>query len=99
LTRVETWKERAEVFARIRAQIRQVLASADEPLDMAMIATEFKRRFGYLPELDRRMRELLEEGYIIKLKGSIPTFLLKRVETGLGQAILSSEAVKEKTGR
>ena len=93
------WKERAEVFARIRAQIRQVLASADEPLDMAQIACEFKRRFGYLPELDRRVRELIEEGYIVKFKGSVPTFLLKRVEVDFGQTSLSSGAVAEKNRR
>jgi hypothetical protein len=84
----KVWKERAEVFARIRAQIRQVLASADHPLDMAEIACEFKLRFRYLPELDRRIRELLEEDAIIKFKGSIPTFLLKREEIDYAQKTL-----------
>ncbi len=99
MSRAELWKERAEVFARIRAQIRQVLASADHPLDMAEIAMEFKRRFGYLPELDRRVRELIEEDHVVKLKGSIPTFLLKREMIDNMQQKLTSEAVREKTGR
>lgn len=56
------WVDYAESFARVRAQIRRILAISLKPLDVAEIAVEFKLRFRYLPSLERRLRELVESG-------------------------------------
>jgi len=68
------WAEKAESFARTRAQIRQILTKSAKPLDYAQIATEFKLQFRYLPSIERRLRELVESGDVRKNGGSIPTY-------------------------
>jgi hypothetical protein len=75
------WNELNEKFARIRAQIRQVLATSNEPLDIAQIATEFKLRFRYLPEIERRLRELKDSGDVKRNEGKIPTYELVKGES------------------
>lgn len=69
-----SWPERAEKFAKIRAQIRQVLSNSDNPLDMAEIYRDFKEKFRFLPDIERRMRELVASGDVRKNGGSIPTY-------------------------
>jgi len=72
------WTKKAESFARVRAHMRQVLASADKPLDVAQLLTEFKFRFRYLPNgFERRMRELLNSGDVVRNDGNISTFELR----------------------
>ena len=74
----QNWVEKAETFARVRAHMRQVLAASGEPLDMAELLTEFKFRFRYLPNgFERRMRELLQSGDVVRTDGSVPTFKLR----------------------
>jgi len=70
------WTDRVESFARIRAQIRQVLATNNESMDFAEIAVEFKLRFRYLPSIERRLRELVQSGADKRIGGSIPTYEL-----------------------
>ena len=73
------WTSKSESFARVRAQMRQVLATQKKPLDMAQLLTEFKFRFRYLPNgFERRMRELLNSGDVIRNNGSISTFELRK---------------------
>jgi len=75
----QSWVEKAESFSRIRAQMRQVLASQNKPLDMAQLLTEFKFRYRYLPNgFERRMRELLSSGDVVRSDGAIPTFKLRK---------------------
>jgi len=75
----QSWVEKAESFSRIRAQMRQVLASQNKPLDMAQLLTEFKFRFRYLPNgFERRMRELLSSGDVVRSDDAIPTFELRK---------------------
>lgn len=70
-----TWADRAETFAKQRAQLRQVLASTLDKMDIGQIATEFKFRFNYLPkDLCRRLRELVQTGDIQRHDGSVPTY-------------------------
>ena len=73
---LKTWPERAETFAKIRAQIRQVLSTAGKPLDVAEIATEFKLRFCYLPTIERRLRELVDSGAVKRIGGAVPKYEL-----------------------
>jgi len=68
------WAEKAESFARIRAQLRQIISKSSTPLDVAQIAVEFKLQFRYLPTIERRLRELVESGDVRKNGGSIPTY-------------------------
>jgi len=75
-TPLKKWDSRAESFARIRAQISQILAKSDLPLDVAEIASEFKLRFRYLPSIERRLRELCDSGAVKKLPGKIPRYKL-----------------------
>ena len=72
----QSWVEKAERFARTRAQLRQILARSQVPLDMAAIYCRFKDYFRYLPDLERRMRELVRRGEVTKYNGSIPTYKL-----------------------
>lgn len=72
----QAWTERVESFARIRAQIRQILAHANKPLDAAQIAIQFKENFRYLPSIERRLRELVKNGAVKRNDGSIPTYEL-----------------------
>ncbi len=76
----KTWPERAEGFAKIRAQIKQVLALAqktgESPLDVAEIAREFKLRFRYLPTIERRLRELVDNGAVKRIGGAVPKYEL-----------------------
>ena len=75
----QNWVEKAESFSRIRAQMRQVLASHNKPLDMAQLLTEFKFRYRFLPNgFERRMRELLNSGDVVRSDGAIPTFELRK---------------------
>ena len=76
MTTKQTWDERVESFKRIRAQLRQVLSSSKKPLDYAEIATDFKEKFRYLPNIERRLRELVESGDVRKNCGSVPTYEL-----------------------
>jgi len=71
---LDSWVERAETFARIRAQVRQILYSSPKPLDVAEICIEFKLRFRYLPNIERRLRELVQCGEIRRNNDSIPTY-------------------------
>lgn len=71
-----SWVEKAERFARTRAQIRQILAKSDRPLNMAQIYNLFLTYYRHLPDLERRMRELVKEGSVIKDGMSIPTYRL-----------------------
>ena len=72
----KTWVKRAEGFAKIRAQIRQVLATSDKPMDIAQITTQFKLRFRFLPSIERRLRELVESGAIKRIGGDVPKYEL-----------------------
>jgi len=67
------WTERAESFARIRAQLRQILVQSHKPLDYAQIATKFKLQFRYLPNIERRLRELVQSGDVRRNGGAIPS--------------------------
>lgn len=69
-----TWPERAEKFAKIRAQIRKILTASNKPLDVAQITTEFKLQYRYLPNIERRLRELVESKDVRKNGGAIPTY-------------------------
>lgn len=70
------WVAKAECFARVRAQIRQVLATSEKPLDVAEIAMAFKLRFHYLPSVERRLRELVQSGAVERVQGAIPRYTL-----------------------
>lgn len=68
------WTKKAEKFALIRAQILQVLSGSSVPLDMGQIMQRFKLRFHYLPYLERRFYELMEEQSIQRIDGAIPRY-------------------------
>lgn len=74
MTTQQKWADRAESFARIRAQIRQILTKSTKPLDYAQIASEFKLQFRYLPNIERRLRELVDSGDVRRNNGAIPTY-------------------------
>lgn len=69
-----SWPERAEKFAKIRAQLRQILTQSGKPLDVAQIAAEFKLQYRYLPTIERRLRELVESKDVRKNGGAVPTY-------------------------
>ena len=69
---LKNWTDRAEHFNRVRAHLRQILSSSNEPLDLAEIATLFKQKFRYLPSLERRLRELVESKDVVKHPGQVP---------------------------
>jgi len=74
-----TWADKAETFAKQRAQLRQILASTLDGLDIGEIANEFKFRFNYLPtDLCRRLRELVKSKAVKRNDGSVPTYQLVR---------------------
>lgn len=75
-TPLKTWPERAEKFAHDRARIRQILANSMLPLNMAEIYRRFKENFRYLPDIERRMRELIKSGDVKRNDGSISTYEL-----------------------
>jgi len=72
----QSWADKAERFARTRAQIRQILSKSDRPLNMAQIYNLFLTYFRHLPDLERRMRELVKDGVVIKEGMSIKTYQL-----------------------
>ena len=75
----QSWVDKVEKFERTKAQMRQLLARAEKPLDMAELLTRFKNYYRYLPNgFERRMRELLKSGDVVRHDGSIPTFELRK---------------------
>jgi len=68
------WTKKAEKFAKVRAQILQVLSGSEYPLDMAQIMNRFKLKFHYLPYLERRFYELMETQQIQRLDSAIPRY-------------------------
>lgn len=73
----ENWVKRSEVFSRIRAQIKKVLAPFPRGLDYAEIAHNFKYRFSYLPNIERRLAELVKSGEVVRIPGKISKYRLK----------------------
>jgi len=77
----------SESFTRIRSQICEILLPSYTPLDIAQIGTEFKEKFRYLPNLERRLRELVALGDVKKNPGKIPTYEMarrpKRIQSSL----------------
>lgn len=72
------WVSKSEQFERDKAKIRQILVRSDRPLDMAQIFHLFKTYFRYLPSIERRMRELVKSGEVIKYEGKVATFELTK---------------------
>jgi len=68
------WTKKAEKFAKVRAQILQVLSGSSVPLDMGQIMQRFKLKFHYLPYLERRFYELMETQQILRIDGAIPRY-------------------------
>ena len=76
MTLQSDWTAKSEKFALDRAKIRQVLSSHQQPMDMAEIYATLKVRFRYLPDIERRMRELVEQGAVEILDGSVRNYRL-----------------------
>ena len=75
----ENWVSKSEKFARQEAQMRQILANSEKPLNVIQLLQRFLDRFRYLPVgFERRLRHLEEQGYIIRHGGSVATYELKK---------------------
>ncbi len=74
----QTWESKAEAFARTRENIIKILEEAKHSVHMAYIYTMFMYKFNYLPDLERRMRELVESGDVEKHPRPIPTYELRK---------------------
>lgn len=70
-----SYEEKKEYFARDRARIKQVLTDAIFPIDMAKIYSNFRDKFGYIPNIQRRVDELVQTGEVSKSKGRNVAFL------------------------
>ena len=68
------WPEKSIEFARIRAQLLQIFTRTNRPLDLAEIADLFKYTYHYLPNIERRLREMVQNKMLIKHPGRIPTW-------------------------
>ena len=55
--------KRAEYFARVRALIMKILV-ARKGLTVEEISREFMLRYGFLPRIDNRLRELRSIGWV-----------------------------------
>ena len=69
-----SWPERAPKFAKDRERIKEILIRHGRPLDMAQIYAWFKQSYRYLPQIERRMRELVKNGEVRKNGGAISTY-------------------------
>lgn len=73
------WVRRSEKFARQEAQMRQILAGSDKPMNVIQLLQGFLDRFRYLPVgFERRLRHLEEQGYIVRHGGNVATYELKK---------------------
>lgn len=73
-TQVSDWTKRAEKFAKIRTQIKELLKRAAHSMDAAEIANQFKEDYRYLPNIERRLRELVASGEVAKIPGDVPRY-------------------------
>jgi len=55
--------KRTEYFARVRALIMKIIASQNG-LTVEQISKEFMLRYGFLPRIDNRLRELRSIGWV-----------------------------------
>lgn len=72
------YEKRREFFERDGAHIKQVLVDAIFPIDMATIHVRFRDRFGYIPNIQRRVDELVKRGEISKSKDRIALYGIPR---------------------
>lgn len=55
------WQKRQEAFARVRALILQILNKHPEGLTTQQVAQFYLFKYGYLPRIGNRLRELVKE--------------------------------------
>jgi hypothetical protein len=61
--KLSEFDKRAEYFARVRALIMKIIVSRNG-LTVEDISREFMLRYGFLPRIDNRLRELRSIGWV-----------------------------------
>jgi len=66
-TQISKFDERAANFAHVRALILKILHN-QPGLTVEELSKEFMLRYGFLPRIDNRLRELRSVGFVISLE-------------------------------
>jgi len=68
LSKQQTWERKQEQFAKVRALILRIVNSDGRGATIEGISKKFLLRYGFLPRIDNRIRELRKLGYVKTVK-------------------------------